>query len=85
MCRPQHAAVACSFESGDFFALDMGGTNFRTVYVKLSDKHGEMVNFSCFCIPPTHASITNQVTNQPPDQRVANHPSSMCPAMLVLD
>ena len=21
----------------------MGGTNFRTVYVKLSDKHGEMV------------------------------------------
>jgi len=23
--------------------LDMGGTNFRTVYVKLSDKHGEMV------------------------------------------
>lgn len=30
------------FESGDFFALDMGGTNFRTVYVKLSDKHGEM-------------------------------------------
>ena len=34
---------ACSCESGDFFALDMGGTNFRTVYVKLSDKHSEMV------------------------------------------
>lgn len=33
----------CRFEAGDFFALDMGGTNFRTVYVKLSDKHGEMV------------------------------------------
>ena len=36
-------ALYCRFESGDFFALDMGGTNFRTVYVKLSDKHGEMV------------------------------------------
>ena len=36
-------AVSCRFESGNFFALDMGGTNFRTVYVKLSDKHGEMV------------------------------------------
>ncbi|KAL3147780.1 hypothetical protein ABBQ32_002513 [Trebouxia sp. C0010 RCD-2024] len=30
------------FESGDFFALDMGGTNFRTVYVKLADTHGDM-------------------------------------------
>ena len=38
-----YASVVCRFESGDFFALDMGGTNFRTVYVKLSDKHGEMV------------------------------------------
>ena len=72
-----YAAVACSFESGDFFALDMGGTNFRTVYVKLSDKHGEMVNFCRFCIPPTHALIANQVTSQPPNQLVANHPSSM--------
>ena len=35
--------LSCRFESGDFFAVDMGGTNFRTVYVKLSDKHGEMV------------------------------------------
>lgn len=35
--------VNCSFESGEYFALDMGGTNFRTVYVKLSDKHGQMV------------------------------------------
>ena len=40
---------ACRFESGDFFALDMGGTNFRTVYVKLADTHGDMVEHS---LPP---------------------------------
>lgn len=45
----------CRFESGDFFALDMGGTNFRTVYVKLADTHGDMVNICVFCSLPTHA------------------------------
>lgn len=39
----------CRFESGDFFALDMGGTNFRTVYVKLADTHGDMVSISAYC------------------------------------
>lgn len=34
---------ACSYESGDFFALDMGGTNFRTVYARLSGKPGKLV------------------------------------------
>ena len=46
----EYADGACRFESGDFFALDMGGTNFRTVYVKLSDKHGKMVCFACPCM-----------------------------------
>ena len=41
-------ALFCSFESGEYFALDMGGTNFRTVYVNLSDKHGEMVRPALF-------------------------------------
>lgn len=26
----------CRFESGDCYAIDMGGTNFRVMYVRLS-------------------------------------------------
>jgi hypothetical protein len=33
----------CSEESGCCYALDIGGTNFRVVYYKLSDKHGVVV------------------------------------------
>jgi hexokinase len=33
----------CSEESGSCYALDIGGTNFRVVYYKLSDKHGVVV------------------------------------------
>eukprot|EP01026_Neomeris_dumetosa_P058592 TRINITY_DN5461_c0_g1_i14.p1 TRINITY_DN5461_c0_g1~~TRINITY_DN5461_c0_g1_i14.p1 ORF type:complete len:507 (-),score=87.66 TRINITY_DN5461_c0_g1_i14:342-1862(-) len=29
-------------ESGEYYALDLGGTNFRVLYVKLSDKDGEV-------------------------------------------
>ena len=35
----------------------MGGTNFRTVYVNLSDAHGKMVNILFLYISSTHAQI----------------------------
>ena len=44
-------ACHCRHETGDFYALDLGGTNFRTLYVKLSDNHGEVVS----CPIPVHA------------------------------
>lgn len=62
-CMTNHGLIglyahgACRFESGDFFALDMGGTNFRTVYVNLSDAHGKMVNILFLYISSTHAQI----------------------------
>lgn len=34
----------CRHETGEFFALDLGGTNFRVLYVKLSDDHGGVVS-----------------------------------------
>lgn len=30
-------------ETGDFFAIDIGGTNMRMVYVELSDDRGAVV------------------------------------------
>jgi hexokinase len=33
----------CREESGSCYALDIGGTNFRVAYYKLSDKHGKVV------------------------------------------
>lgn len=36
----------CRHEKGDFWALDLGGTNFRTLYIKLSANHGEVVSNS---------------------------------------
>jgi hexokinase len=30
-------------ETGACYALDIGGTNFRTVYYKLSSEHGKVV------------------------------------------
>lgn len=40
----------CREESGCCYALDIGGTNFRVVYYKLSEKHGVVVRGTCFCI-----------------------------------
>ena len=58
-CVSHHVCwYACRFETGDVFALDMGGTNFRTVYVKLSDKHGQMVNICSFCVSAVQILIT---------------------------
>jgi hexokinase len=37
-------SVRCREESGSCYALDIGGTNFRVVYYKLSDKHGVVVS-----------------------------------------
>lgn len=37
------ATNSCREESGCCYALDIGGTNFRVVYYKLSDKHGVVV------------------------------------------
>lgn len=39
----------CSEESGSCYALDIGGTNFRVVYYKLSDKHGAVVRALLRC------------------------------------
>lgn len=39
LCR-----VSCSDEKGACYAIDVGGTNFRVVYYKLSDKRGQIVS-----------------------------------------
>lgn len=36
----------CREESGSCYALDIGGTNFRVAYYKLSDKHGKVVSYT---------------------------------------
>lgn len=46
---------ACSLETGNFFALDMGGTNFRTVHVKLSGQEGHTVQYLFGCVAPASA------------------------------
>ncbi len=40
-------------ETGDFFAVDIGGTNFRVILVSLSEKRGEVVSpaFTCYRMP----------------------------------
>jgi hexokinase len=38
----------CREESGSCYALDIGGTNFRVAYYKLSDKHGHVVSYASF-------------------------------------
>ena len=40
----KYAAVACRDEEGEYFAVDIGGTNYRVIYVKLSDKKSEVVS-----------------------------------------
>ena len=37
-------------ETGDFWAVDLGGTNFRTLYIRLEDEHGAVVSFSPWLI-----------------------------------
>lgn len=37
---------ACRDETGACYAIDIGGTNFRVVYYKLSDKRGVIVSSS---------------------------------------
>lgn len=43
--------LSCRNETGEFFALDLGGTNFRTLYIQLTDDHGGVVS-SLFCPSP---------------------------------
>lgn len=43
-CTSNAGAAPCREESGSCYALDIGGTNFRVVYYKLSDKHGVVVS-----------------------------------------
>ena len=57
----QHLLHACSYESGDFFALDMGGTNFRTVYARLSGKPGETVMQDSNLVSSHTASVVTSV------------------------
>ena len=53
LCWAQHTPdgfAPCREESGSCYALDIGGTNFRVAYYKLSDKHGKVVGLlSCTC------------------------------------
>lgn len=37
---------SCRHETGDFWAVDLGGTNFRTLYINLSDEHGAVVGLT---------------------------------------
>ena len=39
----------CRHEFGEFYAIDIGGTNFRVSFAHLSEQHGEVV--SCACSP----------------------------------
>ena len=43
---PTATAPANRHESGDAYALDLGGTNFRVLYVQLSDKKSQVVSKS---------------------------------------
>ena len=36
--------ASCREETGDFFAVDIGGTNYRVILVSLSEKKGEVVS-----------------------------------------
>ncbi len=36
--------MACSDEEGEYFAVDIGGTNYRVIYVKLSERKSEVVS-----------------------------------------
>ena len=38
----------CRDEVGEYYAIDIGGTNFRSIHATLSDKKGEVV--SCFLL-----------------------------------
>ena len=40
---PLSRCACCSDERGDYFAVDLGGTNLRVLYAKLSEKKGEVV------------------------------------------
>lgn len=45
-----HLHLHCRDESGVFYALDMGGTNFRVVTVTLSKRANRVVScWSCIC------------------------------------
>lgn len=48
--------MLCREESGGCYALDIGGTNFRVAYYKLSDKHGKVVGKQ-FLWPLTHIVV----------------------------
>ena len=39
-------------EIGEYYAIDIGGTNFRSIHATLSDKKGELV--SCAILPVSH-------------------------------
>jgi hexokinase len=44
----------CRHETGEIFAVDIGGTNFRVIYVKLSDEKGLVVGSG-----PFHTTIAS--------------------------
>lgn len=46
--------ACCREETGDFFAVDIGGTNYRVILVSLSETKGEVV--SC-PVPVLTASV----------------------------
>ena len=51
---------ACLFarhEQGEYFSLDLGGSNLRVMFVKLSREHGQVVGTSC--VDPWHP-VTSQ-------------------------
>ena len=44
--------MLCRHESGDFYALDIGGTNFRVLYTRLAAGHAEIVSHGAGILHP---------------------------------
>lgn len=52
--------ASCREETGDFFAVDIGGTNYRVILVSLSDKKGEVVSCPVKSVCP-HSPVSQQL------------------------
>ena len=50
------------YEQGEYYALDIGGTNFRCLYVKLSEQRGVVVS----SLQPLHRASLLSCTSPAP-------------------